>query len=179
MSLEQKCRLTCSVDVQDVRQNDSMTFIIRATDAECKDLAKRFSIVAVQDLQAQVTVARGPRSDLFTVDGTVVAHVTQECSVTLLPVAEEVNETYSELLTTSPESLTAKGEGDENTEDRPVELIEDDRIDIGEIVAQWLALGLNPYPRSEAPAFAHIEVATDPEKSTQKPFEALQGLLKK
>jgi hypothetical protein len=43
--------------------------------------------------------------------------------------------------------------------DKPVELIQGDSIDIGEVVAQWLALALNPYPRSDAPTFEYIEAA--------------------
>ncbi len=179
MSMEQQTRLTFSIDVQDVRQNEGIELTMTATEKECKELAARLGIVAVKAVRAQVSVSCGPRSDLYAVEGDIAAEVVQECSVTLAPVDEQVHEHYSELLTTSAAALDPKGEGDEGAEDRPIDLIEDGRIDIGEIVTQWLALGLNPYPRSEAPLFSHVEATPTEDKNMQRPFQGLQSLIEK
>lgn len=162
------------VDMQDLRKGDAVTVDMRANKEECAALAKRLGILEVREANGHVSLTRGARPDLIRVAGEVSAVVVQECCVTLAPVEERIAESYTELLTTSPDSLVPEAETDEDPE-KPVELIEGDNIDLSEIVAQWLALALNPYPRSDAPPFAHIEAAIDGE-NMQTPFQVLQGL---
>ena len=63
---------------------------ITADDAECAALAQRFDLVAIDRLNAQLSVRR--EGDGITVTGTVVAAVVQACSVTDEPVAVEIEE---------------------------------------------------------------------------------------
>lgn len=168
----QKTELSRLLDLHELRKNDMIALDLRATEAECAALAKRFGILDVHDLDAHITLMRGARPDLFKVEGELSAVVVQECCVTLAPVEERVSESYAELLTTSPQMLGAEEDMDS---DKPVELIQGDSIDIGEIVAQWLALALNPYPRSDAPTFEYIEVAGT-SKDMQTPFKVLETI---
>lgn len=168
----QKTELSRLVDLHELRKNDMITMDLRATEAECAALAKRFGILDVHDLDAHITLMRGARPDLFKIEGELSAIVVQECCVTLAPVEERVSESYSELLTTSPQML---GSEEDLDSDKPVELIQGDSIDIGEVVAQWLALALNPYPRSDAPTFEYIEAA-NASKDMQTPFKVLETI---
>jgi uncharacterized metal-binding protein YceD (DUF177 family) len=170
----QKTELSRLVDLHELRKNDMITLDLRATEAECAALAKRFGILDVHDLDAHITLMRGARPDLFKVEGELSAVVVQECCVTLAPVEERVAESYSELLTTSPQMLGPADDTDMDG-DKPVELIQGDAIDIGEVVAQWLALTLNPYPRSDAPTFEYIEAAGST-KDMQTPFKVLETI---
>lgn len=178
MTIKQKnpkqAELSRLFDLQELRKNDSIILDLRANDAECSVLAKRFSILEVHDLDAHITLIRGARPDLIRIEGELSAVVVQECCVTLAPVEERIAEFYDELLTTSAQALGSDEEAAE-AEERPVELIQGDYIDIGEIVAQWLALALNPYPRSDAPPFKHIEAAS-PNGDMQTPFKVLETI---
>jgi uncharacterized metal-binding protein YceD (DUF177 family) len=163
------------VDLQELKSNQTIVFDIRATTTECQELSKRINVLEVKDLNAHMIISRGSRSDLYKVEGDLVSHVVQECCVTLAPIEENVHEHFSELLTTSPTALEAVDEEDTDAEN-PVDVIENNAIDVGDIVTQWLALALNPYPRSDAPMFKHIEIdASTAEK--QNPFKVLEVLI--
>lgn len=162
------------VDLQDVRDHKTVTLDVRANKEECEALAQRFNILEVVDLNAYVTISSGGKADLFKVEGDLSAHVVQECCVTLSPVPERVEDSFSEVLTTSEALLKPADEMDEDP-NQPVDLIRGDRLELGEIIAQWLALALNPYPRSETPTFLHIEQAAQV-LETQTPFQVLAGM---
>lgn len=149
-------RLNRVLDIHDVRTHKHMTFDIQPNSEERAGLAQRCDILEVQDMNAFVSVTAGDRPDLFIVEGTINAHVVQACCVTLAPVVETIEESFRDVLTTLESALKPEDEtdGDPN---QPVELIQNDQIDLGDIIAQWLALSLNPYPRSDAPVFNHME----------------------
>ena len=170
--MHKKSGLNFYVEVNDVRSEDEVTVDVTATPAECTALATRLKIPEVKSLTVQVTLRKGLRPDLFDIAGQLKAKVIQECSVTLAPLDETVDETFYETLTTSESALAPKA--DEEDRDQPVELIKDNRIDLGEIISQWIGLGLDPYPRSDTPLYQHIEVQT--EQKTHNPFGILEGL---
>lgn len=167
------------IDVQDIRDQGKITLKIEATPEECAALAERCDILAVDDLKATITLKSGKGSDLVKVEAKLVTNIQQACSVTLAPVKEAVSETFSETLTTNEALLESEEDTDEN-ENQPVELIENEKMDIGELIAQWLVVSMNPYPRSETPFYEHIEVeeTTEGEKK-HKPFAFLEQLTKK
>ena len=165
--------LSRAVDLRTVLENEEVSLDIRATPDECKALAKRFDILEVEDLNAFLTIRPGANPALITIEGEIMAHVVQSCCVTLAPVKETVQDAFSDLLTTDPE-LLGSDEDSEDDSGKPTELIRGEQIDIGEIVAQWMALALNPYPRSDAPLYEHIEQPT--ESGTHTPFSVLGDL---
>lgn len=169
--------LSRPVDLRSVLENEEVALDIRATAEECKVLAQRFDILEVQDLNAYLTIRPGSTRDLIKIEGEIMAHVVQSCCVTLAPVKETVQDTFSDTLTTNPELLVPEEETDSDT-DQPVELIRGDQIDIGEVIAQWLGLALNPYPRSDAPLYEHIE-EVNALKGVHTPFDVLNGLKEK
>ncbi|MDB5478374.1 MAG: hypothetical protein JWM96_869 [Alphaproteobacteria bacterium] len=169
--------LTRWVEIAALRDNRNMTLEVRATPEECRALAKRFDILEVKALTALLKISLGRLDSLFKIEGQLTAQVVQACSVTLDPVDEKIDEPIKEILTNDPANLASEDEAASDT-DKPIELVEGDRIDVGEVVAQWLGLSLNPFPRSDAPPFAHIEDEAGIEgKQTWSPFKnLLQGL---
>ena len=121
---------------------------ISATADECAALAKRFSLVALDELAADIRVGRRPGSRIIVVDGAFAATVVQTCVVTLEPVRSVVADSFSVQLDpdggAAPDA-EAKQAPDE--EDVP-EPLDGDSIDIGEMTAQYLSLALDPYPRA-------------------------------
>ncbi|MGB7247021.1 MAG: DUF177 domain-containing protein, partial [Methylovirgula sp.] len=55
----------------------------------------------------------------------------------------------------------------------PPDAIVDGMIDVGALAAEFLALGLDPYPKKPGVEFAPVTV---PEESAGRPFDALKKL---
>lgn len=132
---------------------------ISAREDECRALAVRFGLVALDSLRADVALCRVGHGPIVRVEGWLFAEVVQSCVVSLEPVKNRIEESFvlhyapvargksrGERRSKGRGHVTEKrlGEGDE--EDIPEPLV-DGRIDIGEAVAQHLALALDPYPR--------------------------------
>lgn len=140
---------------------------IEATPEECEALAREFKIPAVHGLKGEYRIKGTPRR--MNVAGTVTGRVTQVCVVTLEPfeteVREEVDVDFSEHLGPEPEGR------DEADLDRPDEIV-NGKIDLGALTAEFLALGLDPYPRKPGVAFEEGAAGAD----DASPFAALKGL---
>lgn len=144
---------------------------IAANTEECTALARRLDLVALDRLSAEVELARQS-------DGTILltasfsAEFAQSCVVTLDPVAGSVSETFA--LRYGPPEWEPEGGGDE---DEPAfEPLSDEVIDIGEAVAQELALALPPFPRIEG---VSVESEIGPAAASEAepgPFAALARL---
>lgn len=133
---------------------DGMTLRLSADEAERQNLARRFRIPGVLALTAQIRI----EPDLvlaggYRVSGHFEAKVEQTCVVSLDPVRQSVSERFER--TFSPAAKTAPPAGQAGDEAEwldpeiadPPDLLVDGRIDIGEVVAEEVALALDPYPR--------------------------------
>ena len=145
---------------------------ITATAAERAALAARFGLVRLDALTARLTV-RGSTIGELLVEGQLQADVVQECVVTLEPVSDSIDTTFDQRFSTAPTSAPADlviGPDD----DEPPEPITGDSIDLGELVAQFLSLAINPYPRAPG---ADAEAARyEPDPAGDGPFAALARL---
>lgn len=164
------------VDINEVRDQKDIRIQIIANENECKTLAKTLNILKVNNFNADIALRLGVRSDLYEIEGRIIANVTQECGVTFAPVDEAIEDVFSEILTTSAQALEEADPEDEG-ENTPVDLIEGGKIPVGTIVTQWLALALDPFPRVDhVPTFQHIEAAEGTSPDTHRPFAALEGI---
>ncbi|GEO98708.1 YceD family protein [Methylobacterium haplocladii] len=135
---------------------------VEATPEECAALAADFGIPAVRDLVGRFRVA-GTLARLE-VTGTVEAVVTQVCTVTLEPfesaVSEEVEVAYSDGAASfglDPEAV-----------DLPDPIV-NGRVDFGALTAEFLALGLDPFPRKPGTVFEPVTVGDE-----EGPFAVLR-----
>ncbi len=146
-----------------------------AADAEERAaLARRFGLVDIAELGAEFSIVPAGRN--VRVTGRVRADVTQTCVITLEPIPAHVEEAVDVLFAPAPrdradriahaeETLTLDGE------DEPDPIV-DGRIDLGALAAEFVALGLDPYPRREGAEFSAAEAEDDEETS----FSALARL---
>lgn len=165
------------VQLADLGRHKTLNLDIQASKVECQALAQRMEISELKSLQAKLQIKVSQHiSGNFRIDGHIKADLVQLCGVTSQPVNEVIDENFAETLTTSEENLTPEDEITGNN-DIPVDLVTGDSFDAGEIVAQWLTLLLNPYPRSDAPEYSHNETArTEEGEPTHTPFDVLGSL---
>lgn len=151
------------------------TVTLDATMEECAVLARDFALIDCGRLSAtfQISPAGGP---LISVRGRISADVTQECSVTLKPVANTVNAEFVEIFTLDPEKTAREVEIDVNDTDPPEPIIGDE-IDLGALASEHLALNLDPYPRGPDAQFLDtVSEANGVGNTVSGPFAALQVL---
>ncbi len=137
---------------------------VEASPAECAALAADFKIPAVRDLVGRFAVA-GPTSRLV-VTGTVEGTVTLICTVSLEPFETRISESV-EVAFTDTDRLAGT---DAEEADIPDPIV-GGRIDFGMLTAEFLALGIDPYPRKPGVVFEEIQHGED-----IKPFDVLRSL---
>lgn len=139
-----------------------------ATKDECIALAKRLNIISVDDLNAEVIIQK---NDIIEVSGTFTAHVKQACVVSGEPVDETVEDSFKEFFC---QHSRHENPIDIDMDSPDIEVVEDGRIDVGELVVEYLILGLNPFPRK---ADIPLVKAGDLDEK-ENPFAVLKKLKK-
>lgn len=153
------------------------TVEIAADDTERAALAARFGLLSLAQLEATADVTRD--GDRITATGTIAATAEQACIATGEPVPANIAEPFALLFLPQPEDGT----------DDEVELAEGEldtifyqggAIDLGEAVAETLALALDPFPRA-AGADAALrdagvisEADAEAERAKKSPFAVLK-----
>jgi uncharacterized metal-binding protein YceD (DUF177 family) len=147
---------------------------IAANATERQRLAERFGLLALDRLEATVRLRRGG-AGLILADGHFEADATQACVVTLEPVPARLALDFALTFGNSTVHGGAVVVGVDE-EDPPEEIV-NGRIDLGEAVAQQLAIALDPYPRSPAVQTPAEGVAGDggSEPASTRPFAALSA----
>lgn len=133
------------LDVDKIGQSGAICEIT-ATAEECRVLAKRFGIQEVVSLKANLKLRRA-REGAIRLDGNIDAEVVQNCVVSLQPVQARIRESFAIVFSEAAARGTGEIEIAYDLDDAP-EPIVNGRIDLGEAVAQHLALALDPYPRA-------------------------------
>jgi hypothetical protein len=143
------------------------------------DKSVRAAVAALADLRdiarLEATVDISHHGDGLRATGTVSAKVGQTCVITLDPVENDVEETFD--VTFAPRSGAAPAAaGDGN--DEPVadtespEALVDGVAEIGAVLAEFLLLGIDPYPKKPGAVFASPSEGDD----DAGPFAALARL---
>lgn len=146
---------------------------IEASEAEREALARANGLIAVSDMRAELRVhAWG--GDGVRVTGTLEAGVVQECVVSLEPVEAHVAEEIDTLLVPVGSPLARVEEGEvmlDADSDDPPETFDPPMVDVGALAAEFLALGLDPYPRAP-----DAEMPAEASDAAPNPFAALAAL---
>ncbi|MEC8091231.1 MAG: hypothetical protein VX108_01440 [Pseudomonadota bacterium] len=139
----QSFSLDAMIDVQTLPPTGALMGRLDASETECAGLAARFGYVSVDALAADLRIKRAAKG-AWDVRGRLHAEITQACIVTGDPVSEsvdfEIEERY--VLASVPEDEIVVDLGD-------AEPLVNGCIDLGEMVAQMLALSATAWPRSE------------------------------
>jgi hypothetical protein len=178
------------VPIERLEEGD-FTQTISANEAERAALARRFGLLALDRLEAEISLRRIARGPVLRLEGRLAAAVVQSCVLSLEPVEGRIDESFAVLY--QPEGYGSEHGGANGTEtmeageDWP-EPILDGRIDIGEATAQQLVLALDPYPRKPGIELEDVigpRGAGDPaspgggKDGPAGPFAALAGLAKR
>ena len=141
---------------------------VEATAEECAALAGDFGLPAIRRLSADYKLTDSAKG--VHVTGLVKASITQICVTTLEPfdsaVEEEVEVDFAE-----SSGMPAEPPTDINEYEPPDEIV-NGQIDLGALTAEFLALGLDPYPRKPGVDFNY----RDPSDEKDSPFAALNKL---
>ena len=152
---------------------------IAASADERKVLAARLGLLSLGRLEAVVWLRRPTGSDLVRVRGHFEADVTQACVVTLAPVHALLARNFAVVYGLAPEQdgLATAVEVDVEQEDPP-ESLGPGGLDLGEAIAQQLAVALDSYPRAEGADLSQLgwRVGEDGAAPKSSPFDALKTL---
>ncbi len=161
--------------VIDLRQVTDAPFVLEPDEAERRRLAGRFGISAVEALRAEVKLVR--EGDKVTASGRLAADIVQPCAISGEDFPVHIDEQIA--LRFVPPGHHAPDEELEIGADECDEIeFEGLTIDLGEAVAQSLALAIDPFAEGPEAERARIEhnLAGDPSSG---PFAALAALKKK
>ncbi len=142
-------------------------------------LARRLEFLQLDVLRADVRIVREIGA-MVQVTGRVIADLTQACVVTLEPVSRHLE--FDIEVRFAPAELVAEMAADEEIsfeEEDPPEIIVDGVIDLGEALAEQLAVEIDPFPRAEGAEFSGYSSGSAGEDRPASPFAVLEELVKK
>jgi len=160
----------------DAVPEQGLDLTISADSATRQALAAADGLAGIESLEADFHIARRGLAE-FNVGGSLRARITQVCVLSLEPfdtdIVEEIDVDFA-----PPAALAAAHAGTifggpGAAERDPPDQIVDGTIDVGALAAEFLALGLNPYPKKPGVEFVPITV---PEEKDERPFAALKKL---
>lgn len=146
---------------------------IEAGEQERAALAKRFALVAIDELQAKAALARHDTEIIAR--GRLSAKVIQSCVATAEPIPAVVDESFEIVFRPEPDSARPDEEIELSEAEMDVVFYEGASIDVGEAIAETLSLSLDPYPRV-ADAEDRLKAAGIKSEEEAGPFGALAGL---
>lgn len=158
------------VRVSDVPRS-GLRVTIEADEATRSRIAKAWDLAALPRFTAAFVLSGNARR--LKLKGDVRAEVRQTCVVSLEPFDSKIHEqfdlTFSEDVPEEGAAMQHEDDGASLREDP--EPIVNDRIDLGVIAAEYLALAIDPWPRKPGVSFAWTEDDEEP-----SPFAALKRL---
>ena len=128
----------------DIRKIDGRELELTATPAECAALATRFLLVSIGNLVARVSLARD--GEVVVVTGRLLADIVQSCAISAEDLPVRIDEPLSLRFLSENAVVAPVSEEEELSADACDEIpFEGDRLDLGEAVAQSLALAIDPF----------------------------------
>lgn len=134
---------------------------LKPTDEELVTLARRVDVFKINALQAKIRAQRNSGNMVIHITGELFAKIEQKCVITLAPVYSDIVENFESWYADTQETISfakAKRErlSDKEKLEQPIldefddpEPITNGIIDLGELVTQYLSLGIDPYPKTE------------------------------
>jgi uncharacterized metal-binding protein YceD (DUF177 family) len=151
-----------------------------ATPDELQRLASAIDAIAVEYFKAAYTLKPASGAQ-YLFDGTLTARLTQACVVTLEPVNEHLNESFSVIF--APAGAKEPVINDHESKAAPVLELPDiepftgDTLDVGRVLFELFSASIDPYPRKENAEFTWPgDGDTKARESTDNPFAALAKL---
>ena len=145
---------------------------VEASGAERIALAARFGLAELTHLAGSITLRRTARG--IAAQGRIKAALSQVCVATGEPVPESIDQPFELLFVENADG--AEGEEMElDAEDLDIVDYDGQAVDLGEALAQTMALAMEPFPRSPD-ADAILRAAGVISEEEARPLGALAGL---
>ncbi|MCE9508628.1 MAG: DUF177 domain-containing protein [Alphaproteobacteria bacterium] len=163
------------IAVESIVPSRERTENLEASVAECAALAKRFDLKSLSGLKGKLRVDRVSEGNFIKVEGDFEADAVQICVVSLQDVPSHVKAHFETYFTEDGKEFDQDGDFGLEVEDDIHQIMSEGMLDLGELVAQYLALELDPYPRAPGVSLAAqlAEVGGD---AKNRPFKVLEGL---
>ena len=149
------------------------TMSIAAEEEERIALARRFGLLAIDRLTAELALRRD-RAEIV-MEGRLTATVVQACVATGVAIEAALEAPFEIRFRPQPDSAGAEEEVELDSAELDVLFYDGAEIDVGEAVAETLLLSLDPYPRAPGAGDALKEAGVKSEGEAG-PFGALAGL---
>jgi uncharacterized metal-binding protein YceD (DUF177 family) len=146
---------------------------LSADEAERRRIAERLALRSLDRLDAHATLER--KGEIVRARGRLKAAFCQSCVVTDEPVDAHADEPFDIYFLPEPSASSPDEEVELHESDCDVVFHDGNAIDLGEAIADTLALTLDPYPRS-AGAEATLKEAGILTEEEAGPFAALAKL---
>jgi uncharacterized metal-binding protein YceD (DUF177 family) len=152
---------------------------IEAEEVERVNLARRFALVAIDRLAAELTLSR--KGEDVAMDGILSARVVQACVATGEPLDAAIEVPFALSFRRQPETGGHEEEVELGEAELDIVFYDQAVIDLGEAVAETLLLNLDPYPRAPdaEEALRQAGVKGDDEVTPLGALAGLGDLLKK
>jgi hypothetical protein len=146
-----------------------------ATPQELDAIAASLGIIACHSLHAAYTI-RALGGGRYKLTGTCKANVTQACVITLEPIDDRVTfDLDAEFVPDTSLAMTETDTEEVEVSTLPeIEPIENGGLDVGRVIFEAFAAGINPYPKKPDAAFAWDDPRVKDPKT--HPFAALAQL---
>lgn len=140
---------------------------IAADPNECKALAARLGLPVIHAVEAEIR-ATPWRGGGLKLEGKLIADLEQVSVVSLEPFRQQVEFPILRY-------FIAAGAAEQDGV-AEIDPIDHGHVDLGEVVAETLALELDPYPRRPGEAFEEIVTIEPPSLAPPSPFASLRRL---
>lgn len=162
------------LDARMVTKN-GLSFLLKATEQQCLDLAKFYELPALSNLVFDFFICL--KDDLIVLKGFLDADVIETCVVTNEKFEEHIHQPVS-LLFSEDESVVKMQESkmDFSPDEELIDFVENGRIYFSSIVREQFGLALNPFPKKTNEPFAYYEEKAQDIKDN--PFLVLKHLTK-
>ena len=167
-----------------LRQITGQPIELEAGEAERAALARRFAIVAIDRMVARVTLERD--GDRVAAQGDLQARIVQQCAVSGDDFPVSIDESFAFRFV--PADMLEPTHESADVADIEIELEEEDldeigysgeSFDLGEAIAQSLALSIDPYAVGPDAEAARAQAGIESDDAPRGPLaEALAGLKK-
>ena len=168
--------LTRAYPVRDLYELGKDAVRIEAEPDEVQAIVQAFNLESLRDFRA-ILNARLESKQLH-ITGEVRARVTQNCVISLEPFESELREQVDVRFSDDPAAFKVRESdipGNEAEWSDPPDPILGETIDLGALVLEHLALGLDPHPRKPGAGFA-FEDGSGASEEKVSPFAALKVL---
>lgn len=149
-----------------------------ANDMERDALAKRFGLMALSHLSADITLIREPDpAQPIIMSAQIRGMVVQECVVSLVPISSVIEERIDCAFAPNdgPKSNKLVIDIAPDGEDPPEPII-DGHFDVGGLIAEHFGLCIEAFPRDEGAKFNAPAMSSDKDEAEENPFSVLKKL---